>query len=167
MGRVCPADPLPVRNHRSVPTGVLLAPLAADSVSSRAVQITLLSDDSIRLDATPGPLTIEAPSEDRTYSPFHMLGSSIAICTFSVLYSWAEHAGLDADGLAIEVSWTFAEDPHRVGEIHTRLVWPGLPPQRVAAAQRVAALCPIHGTLTHPPALTTEVVAGAASAVPA
>ena len=121
------------------------------------MQITLLSDDSIRLEATAGPLTIEAPSADRTYSPFHMLGSSVAVCTYSVLRSWADHAGLSAEGLAIEVSWTFAEDPHRVGEVLVRLVWPELPPQRRSAAQRVAALCPIHGTLTHSPAVTTEV----------
>ena len=123
------------------------------------MQITLLSEDSIRLEATAGPLTIEAPSAERSYSPFHMLGSSIAVCTYSVLRSWADHAGLDADGLLIEVEWTFAEDPHRVGEILVKLVWPTLPPERRSAAQRVAALCPIHGTLTHQPSLTTEVLA--------
>ena len=123
------------------------------------MQIPLLSEDSIRLEATAGPLTIEAPSADRSYSPFHMLGSSLAVCTYSVLQSWADHAGLDAEGLVLEVSWSFAEDPHRVGEILLRLVWPSLPPERRSAAQRVAALCPIHGTLTHPPSLTTEVLA--------
>ena len=122
------------------------------------MQITLLTEDSIRLEASAGPLTIEAPSAERTYSPFHMLGSSIAVCTYSVLQSWADHAGLDADGLVIEVSWTFAEDPHRVGEILVKLVWPSLPPERRSVAQRVAALCPIHGTLTHSPSLTTEVL---------
>lgn len=127
------------------------------------MQITLTSEDSIRLEATVGPLTIEAPSAERTYSPFHMLGSSLAVCTYSVLHSWADHAGLDADGLAIEVSWRFAEDPHRVGEIYMRLVWPELPPERRSVAQRVAALCPIHGTLTHSPAMTTEVVAAVAA----
>lgn len=125
------------------------------------MQITLLSEDSIRLEATAGPLTIESPSAERSYSPFHMLGSSIAVCTYSVLQSWADHAGLDADGLVIEVEWSFAEDPHRVGEMLVKLLWPALPPERRSAAQRVAALCPIHGTLTHQPSLTTEVLAGA------
>jgi uncharacterized OsmC-like protein len=122
------------------------------------VLITLVSDDSIRLEAAPGPLTIESPTEDRQYSPFHMLGSSLAMCTYSVLHSWADHAKLPADGLAIEVSWTFAEDPHRIDEVVTRLVWPELPESRRSAAQRVAALCPIHATLTHAPALTSEVL---------
>ena len=125
------------------------------------MQITLLSDDSLRLEATSGPLTIEAPTEDRQYSPFHMLGSGLAMCTYSVLLSWAEHAGLSADGLAIEVSWTFAEDPHRIGEVVMRVLWPDLPPQRRSAAQRVAALCPIHATLMHSPTVTTEVAAEA------
>ncbi len=122
------------------------------------MQITLLSDDSIRLEATPGPLTIESPTEDRQYSPFHMLGSSLAMCTYSVLHSWADHAKLAVEGLAIEVSWTFVEDPHRIGEVVMRLLWPDLPPARRSAAQRVAALCPIHATLTHSPSLTTEVL---------
>jgi uncharacterized OsmC-like protein len=123
------------------------------------VLITLLTDDSIRLEATPGPMTIEAPSEDRQYSPFQMLASGLATCTYSVLHSWAEHAGLDATHLVIEVSWTFVEDPHRIGEIEVRLLWPELPPERRSAAQRVVALCPIHGTLMHSPSLTTEVLA--------
>ncbi len=122
------------------------------------MQITLLSDDSIRLEPTPGPLTIESPTEDRQYSPFHMLGSSLAMCTYSVLHSWADHAKLAVEGLAIEVSWTFVEDPHRIGEVVMRLLWPDLPPARRSAAQRVAALCPIHATLTHSPSLTSEVL---------
>jgi uncharacterized OsmC-like protein len=121
------------------------------------MKITLLSEEKIRLEPGAGPLTIEATSVDQTYSPFHMLASSLATCTFSVLYSWATHAKLDVATLALEVGWTFAEKPHRVGDMQLTVHWPGLPPDRVAAAQRAAALCTVHATLHQPPHVGIEV----------
>ena len=119
-----------------------------------AVKIILLSDDAIRLEPVAGPLTIEALSADQSYSPFHMLASALAICTFSVLHAWSTHAGLKADDLALEVQWAFAEHPHRVEAMHVSFEWPSLPEKRVAAARRVAEMCTVHATLLHPPTIT-------------
>ena len=113
------------------------------------MKITLLSDDSIRYEAAPGLLTIDADSAERQYSPFHMLGSSLAVCTFSVLASWATHASIPFDDLVIDVSWTFAEKPHRLDTVKLAFTWRSLPPNRLEAAKRAAALCPIHATLSH------------------
>ena len=77
--------------------------------------------------------------------------SGLAFCTYSVLASWASHAKLNSDDIVIEVRWTFAEDPHRVGEIDMKVEWPSLPSVRQSAAQRVADMCAIHATLAHPP----------------
>ena len=118
------------------------------------MKITLVSDDSIRLEPIPGPMTIEAPSADQSYSPFHMMASGLAYCTFSVMYAWAEHANLDAADLTIDVSWTFADDPHRVANYDLRFKWPALPPNRLEAAKRVAELCTVHATLQHPPTIS-------------
>jgi uncharacterized OsmC-like protein len=118
------------------------------------MKITLLSDDAIRLEPTAGPLTVEAPSADILYSPFQMLASGLASCTFSVLYSWATHADLSVDDLAIEVHWSFADDPHRMSGIRMVLDWPSLPANRTAAARRASELCTIHATLTHSPTIT-------------
>src|SRR4051794_10579002 len=98
------------------------------------MKITLLSDEAIRYEATPGMLTVEAPTEDVAYSPFHMLASGLASCTFSVLYSWATHAKVAVDDLAIEVQWKFADDPHRVSDYGVILDWPSLPEARTATA---------------------------------
>ncbi len=130
------------------------------------MKITLLSDERIRLDGRAGPMTIEAESAETTYSPFHMLASSLATCTFSVLHSWATNAKIPADDLAIEVGWTFAEDPHRVGTMEVDLQWPSLPENRRAAAQRVADLCTVKVTLKNPPEVTTA-VRGAEAPAPA
>lgn len=131
------------------------------------MKFTLLSDDAIRLEQSPGPMTIEATSEDQVYSPFHMLGSAMASCTLSVLHSWATHARVSADDLAIEVRWTFADDPHRVASLSVTLDWPSLPPARLATARRVVELCTVHATLQHAPSITVERTADRGSVAPA
>jgi uncharacterized OsmC-like protein len=127
------------------------------------VKIILLSDDAIRLEPDEGPMTIEAVEADQQYSPFHMLASSLAYCTFSVMYSWATHTRQGADDLVIDVAWKFSEDePKRVAELRLTWDWPSLPEKKHAAAKRVAAMCTIHETLQHPPVVITEPKAGAA-----
>jgi len=128
------------------------------------VKITLLSDDRIRLDGGAGPMTIEAESAETSYSPFHMLASALATCTLSVLHAWATNAKLPSDDLAVEVGWSFVEEPHRVGSMSLDIEWPSLPENRRAAAQRVADLCTVKVTLHHPPEIVTNVNAGAAAA---
>ena len=123
------------------------------------MKITLLSNERIRVDGGAGPMSVEAESAEMTYSPYHMLASGLATCTLSVLHAWAVNARLPFDGLAVEVGWSFVEDPHRVGEMHVDVEWPGLPENRLAAAKRVADLCTVKATLAHPPAITTAVKA--------
>lgn len=125
------------------------------------MKIILLTDESIRLEPDTGPMTIEALTPEQSYSPFHMLASGLAFCTFSVLYSWATHAGLDADDLTIDVRWSFADDPHRVDAIDLDFTWPSLDARRINAARRVAELCTIHATLTHPPRISIAGTVGA------
>lgn len=121
------------------------------------MKITLLSDDRIRLDGKAGPLSVEAESAQMQYSPFHMLASGLATCTFSVLASWGTHARLSIDDLAIEVGWSFQENPHRVGRMDVDVIWPSLPEERRNAALRAAGLCTITRTLEQPPQVAVEV----------
>ena len=116
------------------------------------MKITLL-EDAVRYEPASGPLTIEAPTAETEYSPFHMLGSALASCTFTVLASWAGHAKIPIDDLVIDVRWTFAEKPHRVDTIALDFRWPSLPANRLAAAQRAAELCTIHATLSQSPSI--------------
>ena len=120
------------------------------------MKITLLSDEAIRLEPVAGPMTIEALSAEQSYSPFHMLASSLAYCTFSVMHAWATHASITADDLTIEVRWTFADDPHRVDEMRMTFDWPSLPEKRRGAAMRVSKMCAVHATLTNPPRLVAD-----------
>ena len=121
------------------------------------MKITLLAEDRIRLEGRPGVLSVEADSAEMQYSPFHMLASGLATCTFSVVASWATHARLPVDDLTVEVGWTFEEKPHRVGAMEVHLVWPSLPPDRRTAALRAAGLCTVTKTLEQPPTIVVEV----------
>lgn len=121
------------------------------------MKITLLSDDRIRLDGKAGPLSVEADSAEMQYSPFHMLASGLATCTYSVLASWGTHAKLPVDDLVIEVGWSFEENPHRVGRMDLDVIWPSLPEERRNAATRAAALCTVTRTFEQPPQIAVEV----------
>lgn len=118
------------------------------------MKITLTSEESILLEPLQGPMTIEAENADMQYSPFHMLASGLAFCTFSVLHSWASNAGIGWEDLSISVSWTFADKPHRIGSMDVRLNWPSLPEERTNVAIRASQLCAVHATLSHPPEIT-------------
>jgi uncharacterized OsmC-like protein len=120
------------------------------------MKITLTGEESLRLEPTSGQLTIEAPTPDVQYSPFHMLGSALGGCTLFVLQSWASNKNLGVNDLKVDVSWNFVEGQHRVGSMKVQLVWPSLSAELWPRAIRVANLCGIHNTLTHPPQITVE-----------
>lgn len=123
------------------------------------MKITLLTGERIRLNDEGGPLAIEAESPEQSFSPFHMLAAALASCVYSVLHSWASSAEIPVDDLAIEIGWRFAEDPYRVGSYEVDVIWPSLPAERGAAAERAAHLCTVHQTLLNPPEIKTRVIA--------
>lgn len=129
------------------------------------MKITLTGEESLRLESTPGMLTIEAPSRDRSYSPFHMLGSALAGCTFSVLQSWGSNKEVRLDDLKIDVDWKFAEGEHRVEKMNVRIEWPSLPAELWPRALRAAHVCGIHQTLTHSVAIDVEAVGAQSPAI--
>jgi uncharacterized OsmC-like protein len=114
------------------------------------MKITLTGEESLSLQPTSGPLTIEAQSREQSYSAFHMLGSALGSCTMSVLQSWASNKNLSGDDLRIDVGWSFAEGQHRLNSMHVKLEWPSLPAELWPRAIRAAHLCGIHQTLTRP-----------------
>ncbi len=122
------------------------------------MKITLTGEESLRLEATSSQLTIESPTPDLQYSPFHMLGSALGACTFSVLQSWASNKNLGVDDLKVDVSWRFVEGQHRVGSMKVKLQWPSLSAELWPRAIRAANLCGVHNTLTHPPQISVEAV---------
>jgi uncharacterized OsmC-like protein len=113
------------------------------------MKIVLTGEESLRIEPTPGQLTIESVSPDQSYSPFHMLGSALGMCTFSVMQSWASNKGVSADDLRLDVSWTFVEGEHRVGSMKVVLAWASLSAELWPRAIRAASVCGVHKTLTN------------------
>lgn len=131
------------------------------------MKITLTGEESLRLVPSSGPLTIESESPDQSYSPFHMLGSALGACTLSVLQSWAANRNIAAGDLKIDISWTFVEGQHRVGSMNVKLDWPSLSAEVWPRAMRVASVCGIHQTMTHPIEITVDAVGAEAPEIEA
>ena len=121
------------------------------------MRILLLGEDGVSVEQWPGPLTVEASRPEEVYSPFHMMGSALGVCTLSVLQSWAAAARLDARRLAVQVHWTFVERPHRIGAYDVHVDWPDIDARRKAAVERVAAMCAVKTTLAMPPDISVTV----------
>ncbi|HXN75545.1 MAG TPA: OsmC family protein [Gemmatimonadaceae bacterium] len=122
------------------------------------MKITLTGEESLTLESSSGPLTIEAQSHDQSYSPFHMLGSALGGCTLSVLQSWAANRNIPANDLKIDVGWAFVAGQHRVSSMSVKLDWPSLSAEMWPRAIRVASVCGIHQTLTHPIEISVDAV---------
>lgn len=120
--------------------------------------IHLDSETGIRLTGAGEGFAFD-PAEGVTLSPFHLLAASLATCTWSVLHTWAEHAGLETEGLEIAVAWEYGGEPYRVTQMAMDLDWPGLPEARHEAARRVAKQCTVEQTLEHPTPVRTRVTA--------
>ena len=120
------------------------------------MQLHILTDEHIRLDTAGGGdgLTVEGEN----FGPLQMLAASLALCTVSVIHSYAETANLDLEGLAVELRWEYAEEPYRVGRYDMTLHLPeSLPTARHRPILRAAETCTVHHTLQHPPTIATAI----------
>jgi uncharacterized OsmC-like protein len=131
------------------------------------MKITLTGEESLSLEPSSAALTIEAPTADRSYSPFHMLASALGACTFSVLQSWASNKNLNADDLRVDVKWSFIQGQHRLETMTVTLEWPSLSAELWPRAIRAASLCGVHNTLTHSPRISVEASGAEAAAIEA
>ena len=66
------------------------------------MKIVLTGEESLRIERTADGLAIESASPDQSYSPFHMLGSALGMCTFSVMQSWASNKDIAVDAVGAE-----------------------------------------------------------------
>jgi|SRR6185503_6448207 len=120
------------------------------------MKIVLTGEESLRIEPVSGPLTIEGESPDQNYSPFHMLGSALGMCTFAVMQSWGSNKSIAIDDLRIDVSWQFVEGAHRLGNMNVKLRWPSLSAELWPRAIRAAEICGVHQTLAKGTEITID-----------
>ena len=119
--------------------------------------LAMLGDDHIRLDTAAGGEGLNIEGEG--FGPIPMLAASLALCSASVIQQYAETAHLDVYGFGVEISWTYADDPYRIGSYTITLHLPEhVPVARHRAIVRASDTCTVHHTLMHPPAMETTVM---------
>ncbi|HEV2125312.1 MAG TPA: OsmC family protein [Chloroflexota bacterium] len=118
------------------------------------MQLHILAHQHIRLKTAGDGLEVIGES----FGPLEMLATSLALCTASVVSTYAETAHLDLTGLEVEVRWEYVDQPYRVGAYTMTLHLPATVPEaRRRPIMRAAETCTVHNTLVHPPRITTEV----------
>lgn len=122
------------------------------------MRILMHSEEDLSIQDFLAPeMTVESHDPEAAFSALQMFATSMALCTFSVLFSYAETIGVDPEPIAIRMRWSYAPNESRIDEIAMDIDWPGLPASRKTAAQRAAASCTVHRTLEHPPVVHTRV----------
>jgi uncharacterized OsmC-like protein len=101
-------------------------------------------------------MIVETLDPEAAYSALQMFATSIALCSFSMLYGYAATVGANPADIALRVRWEYATGENRIADIDLAIDWPGLPESRRAAAERAAALCTLHKTLEHSPRVATR-----------
>ncbi|SCY53540.1 OsmC family protein [Thiohalorhabdus denitrificans] len=123
------------------------------------MRITLHGPQDLTLSALAEEgLQVAAERDDAHFSAMEMFNTSLALCTASVLMSYAERIDTGLNGLTVRMRWEYHEDPYRIGRIAMDIRWPDLPESRRKAAERAAEQCTLHHTLEVPPEVVTQVV---------
>lgn len=122
------------------------------------MRILMHSEEDLEIwDFLTPDMTVESHDPEAAFSALQMFATSLALCSFSVLFSYGETIGVDSAPMRIRMRWSYAIDEGRIDEIAMDIEWPGLPASRNTAAQRAAAACTLHRTLERSPVVHTRV----------
>ena len=108
-------------------------------------------------------ITVDQPQEkggtDTGMTPPELLVASFGACIGVYVAEYLKSMNRNPEGMSIEVSHKFAENPRRISELHAKVIIPaGIPEERRTAIHRVAEKCLIHQTLRYTPAVTIDIV---------
>jgi uncharacterized OsmC-like protein len=121
------------------------------------MHILMHSEEDLDISQFMAPeMTVESHDPDAAYSALQMFATSLALCSFSVLYAYAETIGVQPDDIGIRVRWSYHPERGNIDQIAMDIEWPALPASRREAARRAAASCILHRTLEHPPMVDTR-----------
>lgn len=108
-------------------------------------------------------VSIDVPSEmggnDRAPTPPQFFVVSLGSCVAAFVATYCQQSGIDAQGLAVDVSFDKAENPTRLTNLRITVKLPHADCQaRKQALLRVAEHCPVHETIGTLDAITFEVL---------
>ncbi|MBF0252726.1 MAG: OsmC family protein [Candidatus Omnitrophica bacterium] len=92
-------------------------------------------------------------------SPNELFIASIASCMGTFVAKYLKTIDVDAQGLAINVDYDFADDPRRIGKIDIQINIPKneKAQTRIDVIKRSAEQCPMHNTLHFPPEINITI----------
>jgi putative redox protein len=106
---------------------------------------------------------VAAGGDDAAATPLELLSASLGTCIALYAHQFCAARGLPHAGLLVEVRAEPARAPYRIGRFGVRVVLPGeLPAEYRPALERAVRTCPVHNTLSDPPAIDVDIVEPAA-----
>jgi|SRR5581483_5996381 len=94
----------------------------------------------------------EEGGEDNGITPVEMFAASLGACIGYYAVRFCQRHQLPEAGLSVNLSWDYAEQPHRIGTIDVQVALPkGFPEPLKDRIQKVIEGCTVHNSLTHPP----------------
>ena len=126
------------------------------------ITVTYESGDRLRIAARGHQLITDQPVEDGGAdagpTPTELFVASLAACVAHYAQRFLRRHRLSTDGLTVSCDYTWAENPHRVGEIDVEVSAPGLVDAKRAAFERVIEHCTVHNSITSGPVITMRTV---------
>lgn len=122
------------------------------------MSLTVTYQGGVRFEVTSGKHTLvtDQPAEDgggdTGMSPVELFVGSLGSCVAYFVARYCARHQIACEGLTIDVDWSYAEQPHRVGTVAIKLHLPGeLTSEQQEKLLRVAHGCTVHQSLTVPP----------------
>jgi len=128
------------------------------------MNLTVKLLEGVRFEVQSGThaITTDQPLEDggtdAGMSPIELFVGSLASCVAYFVGRFCDRHQIASEGLTIDVEWSTAEQPHRVGSITLRISLPTeLTPEQQSRLLKVAHGCTVHQSLVVPPAVEITV----------
>jgi putative redox protein len=104
-------------------------------------------------------MSMDDGGSDQGPSPSELLVGSLGACIVLMVQRYCDrHEYRDGD-VSASLTYELADGPKRVGAITIDLEIPkDVPDDKLDVIRRIAEACPIHGTLTTPPAMDLEIL---------
>lgn len=108
---------------------------------------------------------IEDGGNDAGMSPVELFVGSLGSCVAYFVGRYCARHQIPCEGFTIEVDWSYAEQPHRVGAVELRVNLPSeLTPEQREKLLKVAHGCTVHQSLAVPPKVDIRLVSSGLNA---
>ena len=96
-------------------------------------------------------------------TPPEFLGAALGGCVAVYAIDYLRRNELETDGFRVDIEWTGASSPKRIGGFDLKVRLPGgLTDRQRASLTRIVKACTIHNTLEHPPEIKVDLLENAA-----